>query len=140
MMPLLGFLDRVVPLLWRATWKAGVLIALIFVIRPMHGSRLAPAWRFALWGVVLVRLLVPVLPSGPLSLFRLMGCFGPVRANAFGARLSQPSSVVPTAASAQPLPPPRAPAVLSETPGRSLEIAARRPGRKPRGRTAPSNS
>jgi beta-lactamase regulating signal transducer with metallopeptidase domain len=123
MMPLLGFLDRVVPLLWRATWQAGVLIALIFVIRAMLGSRLAPAWRFALWGVVLVRLLVPVLPSGPLSLFRLMACLGPVRANAFGARLSQPSRVVPTAASAQPLPPPRAPAVLSETPGRSLEIA-----------------
>ena len=124
MMPLLGFLDRVVPLLWRATWQAGVLIALIFVIRAMLGSRLAPAWRFALWGVVLVRLLVPVLPSGPLSLFRLMACLGPVRANAFGARLSQPSRVVPTAASAQPLPPPRAPAVLSETTGRSLEIAA----------------
>ena len=84
MMPLLGFLDRVVPLLWRATWQAGVLIALIFVIRAMLGSRLAPAWRFALWGVVLVRLLVPVLPSGPLSLFRLMACLGPVRANAFG--------------------------------------------------------
>ena len=114
MMPLLGFLDRVVPLLWRATWQAAVLIALIFVIRAMLGSRLAPAWRFALWGVVLVRLLVPVLPSGPLSLFRLMACLGPVRANAFGARLSQPSRVVPTAASAQPLPPPRAPAVLSE--------------------------
>ena len=123
MMPLLGFLDRVVPLLWRATWQAGVLIALIFVIRAMLGSRLAPAWRFALWGVVLVRLLVPVLPSGPLSVFRLMACLGPVRANAFGARLSQPSRVVPTAASAQPLPPPRVPAVLSEAPGRSLEIA-----------------
>jgi len=123
MMPLLGFLDRVVPLLWRATWQAGVLIALIFVIRAMLGSRLAPAWRFALWGVVLVRLLVPVLPSGPLSLFRLMACLGPVRANAFGARLSQPSRVLPTAAGAQPLPPPRAPAVLSERPGRSLEIA-----------------
>jgi beta-lactamase regulating signal transducer with metallopeptidase domain len=123
MMPLLGFLDRVVPLLWRTTWQAGVLIALIFVIRAMLGSRLAPAWRFALWGVVLVRLLVPVLPSGPLSLFRLMACLGPVRANAFGARLSQPSRVVPTAASAKTLPPPRAPDVLSETPGRSLEIA-----------------
>ncbi|WP_406698880.1 M56 family metallopeptidase [Singulisphaera sp. Ch08] len=123
MMPLLGFLDRVVPLLWRATWQAGVLIALIFVIRAMLGSRLAPVWRFALWGVVLVRLLVPVLPSGPLSLFRFMAYLGPVRANAFGMRLSQPSRVVPTAASAQPLPPPLAPAVLSEAPGRFLGIA-----------------
>jgi len=122
MMPLLGFLDRVVPLLWRATWQAGVLIALIFVIRAMLGSRLAPAWRFALWGVVLVRLLVPVLPSGPLSLFRLMACLGPVRADAFGARLSQPSRGVPTAASAQPLPPPSAPVVQEQAPGRSLEI------------------
>lgn len=123
MMPLLGFLDRVVPLLWRTTWQAGVLIALIFVIRATLGRRLAPAWRFALWGVVLVRLLVPVLPSGPLSLFQLIASLGSVRVSAFGARLSQPSRVVPMATRAQPLPPPRAPAVLSEAPRRSLEIA-----------------
>jgi hypothetical protein len=136
MMPFLGFLDRVVPLLWRATWQAAVLIALILVIRAMLGNRLAPAWRFALWGIVLVRLLVPVLPSGPLSLFRLMSCLGPVRADAFGARLSQPSRGVPTAASAQPLPPPSDPVVQEQAPGRSLEITVAPTGSQSKGAAA----
>src|SRR6516164_3804686 len=102
MMPFMGFLDRVVPLLWRASWQAAVLIALMLLLRALLGDRLAPAWRFALWGVVLVRLLVPVLPSGPLSLFRLTACLESIRPDAFGAQFSQPSRVVPMAARAQP--------------------------------------
>ena len=34
-------------------------------------ARLSPGWRFALWGLVLARLLAPVVPAGPFSLFQL---------------------------------------------------------------------
>jgi beta-lactamase regulating signal transducer with metallopeptidase domain len=71
MMTVLDFLDQVVPLLWRATWQAAVLIVLVVVVRTILGRRLSPGWRAALWGLVLVRLVVPVIPAGPLSLFRL---------------------------------------------------------------------
>jgi len=67
----LAFLDRAVPLLWRATWQSAMLIALILIVRAILGARLSPGWRFALWGLVLARLLSPVIPAGPFSLFRL---------------------------------------------------------------------
>ncbi len=67
----LAFLDQAVPLLWRASWQSALLIALILIVRVILGARLSPGWRFALWGLVLARLLAPVIPAGPLSLFRL---------------------------------------------------------------------
>ena len=95
MMWLPGLLDQSVPLLWRATWQAALLVALVFVARAMLGRRLAPAWRFALWGVVLARLLIPVLPAGPLSVFRLMTSLDALREAAFDRPVSWDSSVVP---------------------------------------------
>ncbi len=71
MITFLALLDRAIPLLWRATWQATMLIALILVVRAILGARLSPGWRFALWGLVLARLLSPAIPAGPFSVFRL---------------------------------------------------------------------
>jgi hypothetical protein len=42
MMTFLAFLDRAVPLLWRATRQAAVLVALILIMRAILGARLSP--------------------------------------------------------------------------------------------------
>ncbi|MCH9651352.1 MAG: M56 family metallopeptidase [Deltaproteobacteria bacterium] len=57
-------------LLWSA--KASGVILLVLGLRYALGSRLSASWRFALWGVVLVRLALPVLPASPVSLFHLL--------------------------------------------------------------------
>src|SRR5437762_6785929 len=46
---------------FRAGWQAGVLFGAVAVILWLFGRRLSPAWRFALWALVLVRLTVPAV-------------------------------------------------------------------------------
>ena len=59
------------PLLIRASCQTAVVAAIAFLVCALLGDRLAPRWRFALWALVLVRLLVPVLPASPASLFQV---------------------------------------------------------------------
>lgn len=54
--------------LWRSTWQATVLVLLILVVQAAFGRRLQAYWRHALWWIVLVKLVVPVLPEGGFSL------------------------------------------------------------------------
>ncbi|WP_165226336.1 M56 family metallopeptidase [Aquisphaera insulae] len=58
-------------LLWRASWQAGILVLAVVLIRALLGKRLTAAMRYALWGVVLARLLLPVLPQSPASAYGL---------------------------------------------------------------------
>lgn len=53
--------------LWTATWQSAVLIAAVVILRRILRGRLSARWRFALWGVVALRLVLPVLPSSPLG-------------------------------------------------------------------------
>src|SRR6478609_1762910 len=57
--------------LWRASWQASVLAIVVLVIQKMLGRRLGGRGRFALWAVVLVRLLLPVMPESRFSVFNL---------------------------------------------------------------------
>ncbi len=91
MLTFLALLDRAVPMLWRATWQAAILIAVILVMRAVLAARLSPGWRFALWGLVLMRLLAPAIPAGPLSLFRLAASMDPTR-QGVGDRSERPPS------------------------------------------------
>jgi beta-lactamase regulating signal transducer with metallopeptidase domain len=59
--------DRVV----ETSWQASVLVLLILGTQWVSRRRLTPAWRCALWLLLLVRLAVPVLPQSGLSLFNL---------------------------------------------------------------------
>src|SRR5579871_1246533 len=45
---------------------AGIAVV-IFVIQRAFGQWMTPAWRYRLWGIVVVRLMLPALPSSPLS-------------------------------------------------------------------------
>src|SRR5262245_815327 len=56
---------------WRASWQASVLAALVLAVHLVLGKRLPARWRHAMWMLVLVRLALPVVPSSPLSVFNL---------------------------------------------------------------------
>jgi beta-lactamase regulating signal transducer with metallopeptidase domain/Tol biopolymer transport system component len=55
--------------LWRATWQASVLVLLVLLAQWLFRARLTPSWRHALWWLVLIRLLLPVVPASPFSIF-----------------------------------------------------------------------
>jgi bla regulator protein BlaR1 len=49
--------------------QAGVLVVLVLLVQWIFRARLTSRWRFALWWVVLVRLLLPFGPQSAVSLF-----------------------------------------------------------------------
>jgi beta-lactamase regulating signal transducer with metallopeptidase domain len=60
--------DRIV----EASWQASILVGLVLCMQWLMHRRLSPAWRCAMWSLVLVRLLMPALPESRLSLFGLL--------------------------------------------------------------------
>jgi len=67
--------DVVGPLLewlWRASWQASVLVGLVLLVQAIFRNKLAARWRSALWWLVLIRLVMPVVPQTPWSLFNYM--------------------------------------------------------------------
>jgi beta-lactamase regulating signal transducer with metallopeptidase domain len=46
---------------WRASWQAAILASVVALILWAAGRRLSPAWRFGLWGLVLLRLAMPAI-------------------------------------------------------------------------------
>lgn len=61
------------PAIGRASWQGTALALLVGLIVLGLGDRLAPRWRFLLWGVVLLRLICVVTPGSPWSPFNLAG-------------------------------------------------------------------
>ena len=55
--------------LFTGSWQAGVIATLLLLARMILRHRLNPTWRCALWSIVLVRLLLPTIPSSNFSLF-----------------------------------------------------------------------
>nr|MBC8290438.1 hypothetical protein [Planctomycetota bacterium] len=54
-----------------ASWQASLLVGLVLLVRVLLGELLPVRARYLLWGVVLVRLLVPVFPASDFSVFNL---------------------------------------------------------------------
>lgn len=69
---MITLLDSVGSAIWRASWQAALLALVVGLILRGLGDRLAPRWRFLLWGVVLTRLLCVATPGAPWSAFNLM--------------------------------------------------------------------
>jgi beta-lactamase regulating signal transducer with metallopeptidase domain/5-hydroxyisourate hydrolase-like protein (transthyretin family) len=69
---MITLLDTIGPAIWRASWQAAALALLVVLLLRCFGERLAPRWRFLLWGVVLTRLLLVATPVSPWSLFNLV--------------------------------------------------------------------
>lgn len=105
MIPGLQGLESVFGWLLEASWQASVLALLVLFLQRALGARLNPRWRYALWLLVLLRLVLPVLPESALSLFQ----FAPQPPAAFTAPV-----IEPLFASESHLPPSTAiPAVVS---------------------------
>jgi beta-lactamase regulating signal transducer with metallopeptidase domain/ankyrin repeat protein len=56
--------------LLQASWQASVLVALVLLAQAVLRHRLNPRWHHALWLLVILRLLMPVLPESALSIFQ----------------------------------------------------------------------
>ncbi len=69
---MITLLDTLGPAIWRASWQASALALLVVLLLRCFGERLAPRWRFLLWGVVLTRLLFVATPVSPWSVFNLV--------------------------------------------------------------------
>ncbi|MHC4402197.1 MAG: M56 family metallopeptidase [Planctomycetota bacterium] len=54
-----------------ASWQASVLVGVVLSIQWAFRKQLAPRWRYSLWAVVVVRLMLPVVPESSLSVFNL---------------------------------------------------------------------
>ena len=65
--------DCLGPAVWRASWQGAVLAIAVFLLLSLLGERLAPRWRYLLWCVVMVRLLLLVTPASSWSAFNLVG-------------------------------------------------------------------
>src|SRR6266542_6564040 len=61
----------VLDVLWRCSWQASVLAAVVLIVQFALRKRLSARWRHALWGIVLLRLLIPVTPPSHWSLFNV---------------------------------------------------------------------
>ena len=55
----------------RTTWHAAVLAGLILLAQLLFRKHLSPGWRYGLWLLLVVRLLIPVTPRSATSIFNL---------------------------------------------------------------------
>ena len=56
---------------WRASWQASALAVAVLAAVTLWRGRLSPAWRYVLWSLVLVRLLLPLAPPARWSPYNL---------------------------------------------------------------------
>jgi beta-lactamase regulating signal transducer with metallopeptidase domain len=57
--------------LWETTLAAAVLTLLVLLIQSIGRRWIPPRWTYTLWLLVMVRLVLPMAPESPLSLFNL---------------------------------------------------------------------
>jgi beta-lactamase regulating signal transducer with metallopeptidase domain len=105
--PLLRGLEQVFGWLLSASWQASVLALLVLAVQAVLRGRLNPRWRYALWLLVLLRLIVPALPESALSLFQ----FAPPPPTALTVTVTEPLFVAESALPPANLPPESTPPV-----------------------------
>ena len=66
---------RLLEILWRASWQAALLAGMVLIVQWLLRGRLSARWRYNLWLLVLLRLLIPVTPQSSLSVFNLSNHF-----------------------------------------------------------------
>ena len=57
--------------LWHLSWQVSVLIVLVLLLQWLFRRWLSPSWRYCLWLLVVVRLVVPISPESTFSIFNL---------------------------------------------------------------------
>ena len=81
---MIPILDAIGPAIWRASWQATFLALLIAVLLKWLGDRITSRARYLIWSIVLVRLIVVVTPSSPLSAFNLVAPAAEVQSHSIG--------------------------------------------------------
>lgn len=98
-MTLASLFDAVV----RLSWQAALLVAAVLLVQWLARRRLPASWRYNLWLLVIIRLLLPISAQSPLSVFNVVKLPAPtpaVRMPApalFAPRLPAPAAVAPSA-------------------------------------------
>jgi beta-lactamase regulating signal transducer with metallopeptidase domain len=106
----------------RASLAASILVLLVVLISLIFRKHLPPRGRYALWLLVMLRLLVPVTPSSSLSLFNLKNRAFPAKTGAL------PRHITALASSSPALPsPPVTTAAMSPAPSPSPVVLADQP-------------
>jgi beta-lactamase regulating signal transducer with metallopeptidase domain len=54
---------------WEMSWQATAIVLLVLIVRAVLGRSIGSRWRHALWGLVLLRLVIPTLPASRFSLY-----------------------------------------------------------------------
>ncbi len=90
---LLEALEKSLAVVWHVSWQAAVLALLIVGVQTVIGKRISARWRYGLWWLLIVRLLMPVMPSTSWSVYNL----APKPSN-----VSAPRSEAPAASAAVP--------------------------------------
>ncbi|MEM0914511.1 MAG: M56 family metallopeptidase [Planctomycetota bacterium] len=81
MSPLMDTLAITATTVWDMSWKASVVIGVVWLTRRLLGNRLHPGFGYALGLIVLVKLVLPVAPASEISLFNLFPLGQPVAAS-----------------------------------------------------------
>ena len=55
----------------QTSWQAAVLVLLVLIVQMIFRHKLSPAWRYGLWLLVVVRLLMPASPQTAWSIFNV---------------------------------------------------------------------
>ena len=71
-------LVRLFTLVLEASFAATILAVIVFAIERALHKRLSPAWRFAIYLPVLLRLLLPIVPESPTSILNVPTWMKPV--------------------------------------------------------------
>jgi bla regulator protein blaR1 len=56
----------------QTSWQAAVLVLLVLIVQMIFRHKLSPAWRYRLWLLVVVRLLLPSAPQTACSIFNVV--------------------------------------------------------------------
>ena len=86
-----------------ASWQGGLVILLILLLRPVLGVWVPARWRYALWVLALLRLLVPafLLPASPASVQNLAVVDRPFEQAALALERKQTAHALPVSSPSQ---------------------------------------
>jgi|GEM_PF-3784978 len=80
----LGELEVSLAMIGRASLLSATVLLLVLTVCGVLGSRLDARWRYRLWGLVMLRLLLPYAPQSPMSLFNLASFLSPTESSGMG--------------------------------------------------------
>ncbi|MFC1461892.1 M56 family metallopeptidase, partial [Verrucomicrobiota bacterium] len=120
------FIEKTEPFLcWlmRTSWQTSILICLVFLAQWILRKKLSPGWRYGLWMLVLVRMLLPVTPESAWSVFNLREA--PVIKDLAGLFVYKPQAIAKTSLPPEPARGPAEftkPAMLQEKQDTSIAV------------------